>query len=178
MLCEIWYHLHNLKNKKSKHGGVLLLVKLLVSACNFTKSNTVHGCFSRFLKCTNGIKSCKASHICTKLQLSVAALQNRAYRKNIFTERKSEVTLLSRIYSLTFTLLLQSSLQEMFFKNSVLKNFTKFLGEHLQCSPFFGKSGDLDLKKTLLQVFCCTFYGTFLEWVVGNKAKGRISKWW
>ena len=28
MLCAIWYHLYNLKNKKNTHGGVLLLVKL------------------------------------------------------------------------------------------------------------------------------------------------------
>ena len=28
MHCAIWYHLHNLKNVKNIHGGVLLLVKL------------------------------------------------------------------------------------------------------------------------------------------------------
>ena len=28
MLCEIWNHLHNLKNVKNTHGGVLFLVKL------------------------------------------------------------------------------------------------------------------------------------------------------
>ena len=37
--CVIWYHLRNLKNVKNTHGGVLLLVKLQVSACNITKSN-------------------------------------------------------------------------------------------------------------------------------------------
>ena len=26
--CAIWYHLHNLKNVKNTHGGLLLLVKL------------------------------------------------------------------------------------------------------------------------------------------------------
>ena len=31
MLCAIWYHLHNLKNVKNTHGGVLLLVKLKAS---------------------------------------------------------------------------------------------------------------------------------------------------
>ena len=36
-LCAIWYHLHNLKNVKNTHGGVLLLVKLQVLA-NGTKS--------------------------------------------------------------------------------------------------------------------------------------------
>ena len=40
MLCAIWYHLYNLKNVKSNHGGVLLLVKLQTLSCNFTKSNT------------------------------------------------------------------------------------------------------------------------------------------
>ena len=28
MRCAIWYHLHNLKNIKNTHGGVLILVKL------------------------------------------------------------------------------------------------------------------------------------------------------
>ena len=40
MLCAIWYHLHNLKNVKNTHGGVLLLVKSQALAFNFTKSNT------------------------------------------------------------------------------------------------------------------------------------------
>ena len=40
--CAIWYHLYNLKNEK---------LKLL------------HGCFSRFLNCTNGTKSRKAPHL-------------------------------------------------------------------------------------------------------------------
>ena len=31
--------------------------------CNSTKSNILHGCFSRFLNCTNGTKSRKASYI-------------------------------------------------------------------------------------------------------------------
>ena len=39
MLCAIWYHLYILKNLKNTHGGVLLLVKLQNSACNFTKCN-------------------------------------------------------------------------------------------------------------------------------------------
>ena len=36
MFCTVWYHLHNLKNVKTSHGGVLPLL------------------FSRFLNCTNG----------------------------------------------------------------------------------------------------------------------------
>ena len=34
--------------------------------CNSTKSNILHGCFSRFLNCTNGTKSRKASYIYIK----------------------------------------------------------------------------------------------------------------
>ena len=32
MRCAIWYHLYNLKNVKSTHGGVLILVKLQAEA--------------------------------------------------------------------------------------------------------------------------------------------------
>ena len=35
-----WYYLYNLKNVKNTHAGVLILVKLQNSACNFTKINT------------------------------------------------------------------------------------------------------------------------------------------
>ena len=41
MLCAIQYHLYNLRNVKNTHGGVLLLVKLQASVCNFTESNTL-----------------------------------------------------------------------------------------------------------------------------------------
>ena len=60
-------HLYNLENVKNTHGGVLLLVKL--QAFSVPKSNIppkvtfLHGCFSRFLNCTNGTKSHKTSHI-------------------------------------------------------------------------------------------------------------------
>ena len=54
MFCAIWYHLYNLKNVKNTYGGVLLFVTIL------------HGCFSRFLNCTNGTKSPNASHIFLK----------------------------------------------------------------------------------------------------------------
>ena len=58
MLCEIWYHLYNLKNLKNTHGGLLLFVKLQAE-----KVKLLHWCFSRFLNCTSGIKSRKAFHI-------------------------------------------------------------------------------------------------------------------
>ena len=44
MLCAIWDHLYNLKNMKNIHREVLL------SACNFTKSNTPPWVFFTFLK--------------------------------------------------------------------------------------------------------------------------------
>ena len=52
MPYAIWYHLYNLKNVKNTHGGVLLLV---------TKVTLLHGCFSRFLNCKNGIELRNAS---------------------------------------------------------------------------------------------------------------------
>ena len=46
------------KNVRNIHGGVLFLVMLQVSFCNFTKSKSLlYGCFTRFLNCTNGPKS-------------------------------------------------------------------------------------------------------------------------
>ena len=44
-------------------GGVLLLSKLQTEACNFTKVTLLHGCFSRFLNCANGIKLREASNM-------------------------------------------------------------------------------------------------------------------
>ena len=50
MRCVIWYYLHNLKNEKNTHGGVLLLVKLKTAACDLTKSNTPPWVFFTFFK--------------------------------------------------------------------------------------------------------------------------------
>ena len=63
MLCAIWYHLHNLKNVKNIHGGVLLLVKCGLQTATLRKVTLLQECFSRFLNCTNGIESGKASQI-------------------------------------------------------------------------------------------------------------------
>ena len=46
----IWYTLHNLKNVKNTHGGVILLVKLQAEASNFAKSNTPPSVFFTFFK--------------------------------------------------------------------------------------------------------------------------------
>ena len=45
MFCAIWYYLCNLKT------------------WTLLKTTLLHGCFSHFLTCTNGTKSCKASHM-------------------------------------------------------------------------------------------------------------------
>ena len=50
MRCAIWYYLYNLKNLKNTHGAVLILVKLQVSSCNFTKINTPPWVFFTFFK--------------------------------------------------------------------------------------------------------------------------------
>ena len=50
MLCAIWDHLYNFKNKKNTNGRVLFLVKLKASVHNFTKSNTPPCVFSTFFK--------------------------------------------------------------------------------------------------------------------------------
>ena len=51
------------KKHEKQYGGVLLLVNLHTSACNFIlKVTLLHGCFSRFLNYTNGTKLRKASH--------------------------------------------------------------------------------------------------------------------
>ena len=52
------------KKLECTHEGVLLLVKL--QAKSFTtllKVTLLHGCFSRFLNCTNGTKSPNASQM-------------------------------------------------------------------------------------------------------------------
>ena len=40
MLYVTWYNLYILKNVKSNHEGVLLLVKLYALTCNFNKSDS------------------------------------------------------------------------------------------------------------------------------------------
>ena len=61
MRCPILHQLHNLKNVKNSHGGVILLIKL--QPVTLMKLTLLRKCFSRFLIGTNGAKSCKASHI-------------------------------------------------------------------------------------------------------------------
>ena len=57
-VCTIWYYLYNLKHVKNTHR-VLLLVKLQATVLKVT---FLHGCFSRFLDCTNVSTWSKTSH--------------------------------------------------------------------------------------------------------------------
>ena len=52
-------YLNNLKNVKSNHGWVLVLVKLQAVACNLLNVTLLHECFSVFLNGKNCTKSCK-----------------------------------------------------------------------------------------------------------------------
>ena len=61
--CAICYNLHNLKNVKNTHGGVLILVKCGLKSATLLKLTLLHECFSRFLNCTNGTKSRNASQM-------------------------------------------------------------------------------------------------------------------
>ena len=62
--CAIQYHVHNLKNVKNTHRGVLLLVKLnRLQPATLLKVTLLHGCFLHFLNCTNGTKSRNALQI-------------------------------------------------------------------------------------------------------------------
>ena len=66
MFCAIWYHLHNLKNVKSTHGGVLFLV---------LKVTLLYDCFSRFFKnCSTDIKSRNASHFSNRKLFAIGEM--------------------------------------------------------------------------------------------------------
>ena len=96
MLFANQYHLYNLKNVKSIHGGVLVLEKLQASTCTFTKINFLHGCFSRCLICANGAKVSKASNLIKLGQVfQINALELLAVEILNFpnTNRKSTITI-------------------------------------------------------------------------------------
>ena len=82
--CAVWYYSYNLKNVKNTHGGVLLLVKLQDSLLKIT---LLHGCFSRFLNCANGIKQRNPPHLSKiimgwKKKSSLQLLETHAYHEN------------------------------------------------------------------------------------------------
>ena len=58
-LCAIWHRSNSQQNVKNIHGAVFFSVKLQALLI----VTLLHGCFSRFLDCTNGTKSRNASHL-------------------------------------------------------------------------------------------------------------------
>ena len=95
MSWAIWYRLHNLKNLKNVHGGVLLLLKL---ACNFTtKSNTPPWVFSRFWNCEKGSKSRNASHISMQHVRYLCSLQMSIVIAVLLLQSQSTIDVLIRI---------------------------------------------------------------------------------
>ena len=86
-LCTIWYHLCNLKNVKNTHGTVILLFKLKVEVCNFTKSITFSWMFFTFLNCTNGTKLRKASHLNHRAKIYKQRTVHKILLKGIFQKK-------------------------------------------------------------------------------------------
>ena len=83
-LCLIWCNLYNFENVKNTHGGVLLLIKLQAS-----KVTLLHGCFSRYLNCTNGTKSQKAS---------LVNISNRVFYSKLISAIVSSVYIRKIVY--------------------------------------------------------------------------------
>ena len=69
-LCAIWCHLYNLKNVKRYPWRSVTSSKVKVTL--------VHGCFSPFLKCSNGTKSRKTSKI-----LRIFQIKGINYRRSL-----------------------------------------------------------------------------------------------
>ena len=66
--------LHNSKIRKTL-TEVLLFVKLQAENCK-KKKTLLRGCFSRFLNCTNGTESRKASHLMSRVVITIFLLRS------------------------------------------------------------------------------------------------------
>ena len=62
MRCAIWYHWYQFK-KREKHPWGNVTFSCRLKSTILLKVTLLQGCFSRLLNCTNGSKSCNASHI-------------------------------------------------------------------------------------------------------------------
>ena len=102
MSYAIWYHFYNLKNVKNTPEEVSFLVKLQAKPTTLLKVTLFHGCFSRFLNCTNGTKLRNASHI--------AGFITIINKSNTNTIKPSSE---------------RSSRPEVFYKINILKSFSK-----------------------------------------------------
>ena len=80
MHCAIWYHLYNFKHVKNTYGGGVTFSKVAgFKPATLQKVALLHGCFSRFLNCTNDTKSRKASF---SSQITIPVKQ-RAFWDNV-----------------------------------------------------------------------------------------------
>ena len=70
-----------LKNVKSKHGGLLLLLKFRLQSATVLKVTLLYGCFSHLLNCTNGTKLRKAFH----LKKFIPLIWNGEFRLNVLS---------------------------------------------------------------------------------------------
>ena len=88
-LYAIWYHLFNLKKREKQPWKSFTFSKFAgFRACNFTKSNTPYGCFSRFVNCANSTKSRNTSHTIHQFKTNPA---------NIFFSKLATETLLKGV---------------------------------------------------------------------------------
>ena len=60
--CAIWHHLYNLKREKHPWRSVNFSKVAGLKPATLLKLTLLHGYFSHFLYCTNGIKSRNAPH--------------------------------------------------------------------------------------------------------------------
>ena len=86
-LSDLVQNLYNLKNMKSTHGGVLLLIKLHALTCNFTKSDSPPWAFFTFFKLYKWYQLHKASHMVT-LTLYITILSKSFHDTQIHTSCK------------------------------------------------------------------------------------------
>ena len=104
---------------KNNHGEVLLSVKFQTKIA-LLKVTLLHGCFSRFLNYTNGIKSRKASHIAYEIDKTS---WHAIYKWLNFTSKETKQWLLQRLLKMKFKR--KSSYDSFSNKNLTQKNLTK-----------------------------------------------------
>ena len=135
----IWYHLYNLKNMKNTHGGVLILVKLLVKNTHAgVLILLLHGCFSGFLNCANGTKSCNIysclSHIYSCLSLFSISTEHPTNDQSFQNyqgedeDPDASETFMIYIYMIYIYFIVRKFCGRKFRKSGLLWNFLDFAG--------------------------------------------------
>ena len=103
MLCTIWYHLHNLKNVKNTHGGVLILVKL--QALAFWIVQMVQNRVWRLKKSTDKVQTTATNTLKIQIQTSIKILHSSRLLWHLWMRRLRRLrrwwaTLSLRLWSL------------------------------------------------------------------------------